>query len=187
MALFVTQLSRPSGHLITLYQGDLLEDRTDALVCPVNDAKDHGGGLPAEFHRHAGPGLAKAYNEWVRENGEPTFTSPALTPAGDLGSRWVIHAMGPSWGSRDEDRKLRNCYLTALELATERGLRSLSFPAISTGYSGFPNELAASIAVHAAEDFYKTTPHSSVHEIRFTLNETKILLAFRREFDRRKR
>src|SRR5690606_8063234 len=118
---------------------------------------------------------------WVAAHGPVTHARPALTGAGTLPARAVIHAVGPVWrgGDQGEPGHLRHAYLGALELAHQQGFRSIAFPSISTGIFGFPVEQGAHIALQAAVDFCAEHPDSPLREIRFTLIDEPTLSEFR--------
>jgi O-acetyl-ADP-ribose deacetylase (regulator of RNase III) len=122
----------------------------------------------------------------VRQHGPAAHDRPALTGAGRLPCKFVIHAVGPVWqgGARNEDANLRAAYTSSLQLAHAQGFASIAFPSISTGIFGFPIERAAPIALQAALDFCAAHPGSSVREIRFTIIDAPTVEVFRREFEK---
>lgn len=185
MSRLIVSQRLPSGHTLALYQGDLTEERVDAIVNAANAQLAHGGGLAGAIVRRGGQEIQEESTVWVQRHGPAGHEKPALTGAGRLPARWIIHAVGPVWGSGDEDRKLRTAYTSALQLAHEKGFATVAFPSISTGIFGFPVERAAAIAVQAIVDFCAAHPDSPLREIRFTLIDDATVEVFRAEFARR--
>jgi len=131
--------------LLELVEGDITEMETDAIVNAANDRLVLGGGVAGAIRRKGGPAIQA---ECDRIGG--AFVGGAvLTTGGNLKARHVIHAVGPRMGEGDEDRKLRDATLNSLRLADEHHLKSLAFPAISTGIFGFPIERCARIMLGA--------------------------------------
>jgi O-acetyl-ADP-ribose deacetylase (regulator of RNase III) len=130
-----------AGRTLELVEGDITELDTDAIVNAANARLVLGGGVAGAIRRKGGPRIQA---ECDRLGG--TFVGGAvLTTGGNLKARHVIHAVGPQMGEGDEDGKLRSATLNSLKLADEHGLKSLAFPAISTGIFGFPIQRCAEI------------------------------------------
>jgi len=181
----IVQHQLPSGQTLVLYRGDLTEESVDAIVNAANAHLAHGGGVAGAIVRRGGPEIQQESDAWVKQHGPAGHEKPALTSGGRLPARWVIHAVGPVWGSGDEDRKLRAAYTSALQLAHDKQFTSIAFPSISTGIFGFPVERGAAIGVQAAVDFCTIHPDSPLREIRFTLIDANTVEVFRAEFERR--
>jgi O-acetyl-ADP-ribose deacetylase len=144
-------------------RGDITEETTDAIVNAANSSLAPGGGVCGAIHRAAGPGLARACAEL---GGCPTGDA-RITPGFALKAGHVIHAVGPVWhgGAQGEADQLARCYRRSLELADENGLRSISFPAISTGIYGYPLNQATEIAVRTVRETVRS--HPNIELVRF--------------------
>ncbi len=141
---------------IEVVQGDITKQAVDAVVNAANTSLLGGGGVDGAIHRVAGPELlAECRTLGGCPTGEAKITRGCRLPA-----RWVIHTVGPVWrGGKDgEDKLLASCYRRSLEVAVQNGVRSLAFPAISTGIYGFPLERATRIAVSEVRTFLEANP-----------------------------
>ena len=137
---------------LELVQGDITRQEVDAIVNAANSDLVGGGGVDGAIHKAAGPTLMEVTRRDYSE-GCPAG-SVVVTPAGELTAQFVFHAVGPVWrgGQEDEPTVLAACYRRCLELAVERGVESLAFPAISTGVYGYPVDLAAETALQTIRE-----------------------------------
>jgi O-acetyl-ADP-ribose deacetylase len=148
---------------ITLAQGDITRQKVDAIVNAASNALLGGGGVDGAIHRAAGPELlAECRTLSGCPTGRAVITRGYRLPAG-----WVIHTVGPVWqgGGASEDVLLADCYRNSLALAAQHNLRTIAFPAISTGIYGFPLERATGIAVTEVRNFLEQV--TSVEEVIF--------------------
>jgi putative ATPase len=185
MAERVREHRLPSGQMLTLEHGDLTEARVEAIVNAANAHLAHGGGVAGAIVRRGGRVIQQESDDWVSRHGPAGHDRPALTGAGSLPARAVIHAVGPIWrgGLQAEPAQLRAAYSSALELAHVQGFASVAFPSISTGIFGFPVAQGAQIAVRAALDFFTAHPASPIREVRYVLIDAPTVCVFEAEFD----
>jgi O-acetyl-ADP-ribose deacetylase (regulator of RNase III) len=137
-----------------VYRGDITTLDVDAIVNAANKSLLGGGGVDGAIHREAGPQLLA---ECVTLGGCRTGEAK-ITGGHDLPSKHVIHTVGPVWqgGNSNEDESLAACYRNSLMVAEDNGLKTVAFPAISTGAFGFPKERATRIAVREVVKFFDT-------------------------------
>jgi O-acetyl-ADP-ribose deacetylase (regulator of RNase III) len=169
MSILPCAFSLPSGLTLEIAQGDLTHETVDAIVNAANELLMHGGGVAAAIARAAGHDLVAESEAWVHEHGPVTHETPAVTRGGNLPCRFVIHAVGPVWGSGDEDRKLAAAVSGSLEAAARLRLASIAFPAISTGIYGFPRRRAARVILAAIRAWAQEHPQTSLRLARLTL------------------
>ena len=174
----------PSGQRLEIVQGDLTEEKVDAIVNAANEHLQHGGGVAGVIARKAGPEIQSESDAWVREHGPVRHEEPAYTGAGRLPSRYVIHAVGPIWGAGNEDAKLAAAVGGALALAERLSLNSIALPAISTGIFGFPKARAAEVIFSAIERYYEDHPDSGVGLARLTLYDQPTVNVFHEVWDK---
>ena len=142
---------------IELVQGDITEQETDAIVNAANRTLMGGGGVDGAIHRKGGNRIleeCKRIRKKQWPEGLPTGKA-VVTTAGNLRSRFVIHTVGPIWqgGGQGEASLLRDCYWNSLETAVEQKMKTVAFPAISTGAYGYPIQEAAAVALTSVKEF----------------------------------
>lgn len=136
---------------IAVVAGDITRQRVDAIVNAANTSLLGGGGVDGAIHRAAGPELLAE----CRKLGGCTTGQAKITRGYDLPAKWVIHTVGPVWqdGGQGEDDLLASCYRSCFALVVRHGIKTVAFPAISTGVYGFPKERAARIAARETKTF----------------------------------
>ncbi len=159
--------------------GDIVEADVDAIVNAANETLLGGGGVDGAIHRAAGPALL-AHCRTI--GGCPTGEA-RLTPGFGLRARHVIHTVGPVWqgGTANEDALLGSCYRNVMAIARDNGIRSIAFPAISTGVYRFPVDRATAIAVRTV---HRELAAGTVEDVVFVCFNAQVLAAYRAEFAR---
>jgi O-acetyl-ADP-ribose deacetylase (regulator of RNase III) len=162
---------------LRLLQGDITRQETEAIVNAANSSLMGGGGVDGAIHRAGGPQILEECKQIVARIGKLPAGEAVITTGGRLPARYVIHTVGPVWqdGRHGEPELLRNAYRNSLSLAKEKGIRSVSFPSISTGAYRFPIEKAARVALAAVRDFLQD---NEFEEIRFVLFSEKDLQVY---------
>ena len=127
--------------VLELTQGDITDQTTDAIVNAANAALQLGGGVAGAIRRRGGPKIQEECNRI----GGTHVGGAVITTGGNLAAKYVIHAVGPRHGEEHEDAKLKDATLNSLILADQKNLKSIAFPAISTGIFGFPKDRCATI------------------------------------------
>jgi len=137
--------------ILQLIEGDITEMDTEAIVNAANAQLVLGGGVAGAIRRKGGPSI----QEQCDKIGGTFVGGAVITEAGDLKAKYVIHAVGPRMGEGNEDEKLKNATLNSLKLAEEKGIKSLTFPAISTGIFGYPAQRCAEIMLGTVSEYLK--------------------------------
>ena len=175
---FVAELQQ-GGSLIRLVQGDITERRVDAIVNAAGSYLQHGGGVAAAIVRKGG--------RVIREESDRIDYVPvgsvAITSAGRLPCKAVIHAVGPRMGEGDEDNKLRQAMRAIFLAAEKNNWKRISIPAISSGIFGFPKDRCAEILVEESKAFCKSKS-GVINIIEFCILDADTVVHFEREFRR---
>jgi O-acetyl-ADP-ribose deacetylase (regulator of RNase III) len=160
---------------IEIVQGDIVDQDVDAIVNAANSSLLGGGGVDGAIHRAAGPELLA---ECRTLGGCPTGEA-RITKGYRLKARHVIHTVGPVYHGQPRDAELlASAYRSSLELASQHGVRSIAFPAISTGVYGYPREEATPIALQTVRDYLLA--HSEMEPVRFVLWDAGTLATYER-------
>jgi O-acetyl-ADP-ribose deacetylase (regulator of RNase III) len=162
---------------LILIQGDITKETTDAIVNAANTRLAGGGGVDGAIHRAGGP----AIKQECRNIGECPTGKAVITTAGNLKANYVIHTVGPRYqdGNKGEAALLKSAYQESLKLASTKNIKSIAFPAISTGAYGYPLPEAAHIALQTTIEYLKE--NQDIHLVRFVLFDNHTYDAFAEE------
>ena len=162
---------------LALVEGDITMEETDAIVNAANSRLAGGGGVDGAIHRAGGPSIMA---ECRKIGGCPTGQA-VITTGGNLKAKYVVHTVGPVYqgGAKGEAALLKSAHLESLKLASAKKLKSIAFPAISTGVYGYPVNEAACIALKTAIDYLKE--HGDIELVRFVLFGRKTYDTFAEE------
>jgi O-acetyl-ADP-ribose deacetylase (regulator of RNase III) len=138
---------------VVLLRGDITDVEADAIVNAANQYLEHGGGVARAIVRKGGEVIQLESREWIRRYGPVPVGGVAVTSAGKLRAKYVIHAVGPLYGDPEGDAKLASAVRNSLAKAEELGLESIALPAISTGVFGYPLTRAASIMAETLRNY----------------------------------
>ncbi len=162
---------------LRLVSADLTERDVDAIVNAANTHLQHGGGVAGAIVRKGG----RIIQDESDRIGYVPVGGAAITGAGRLKTRFVIHTVGPRMGEGDEDAKLRKAVVSVLALATDKGFKSISLPAISAGIFGFPRDRCAKILVNESVFFLKNNAASSLELVEFCIVDKEAFKYFKTE------
>jgi O-acetyl-ADP-ribose deacetylase len=171
-----------NNKIIRLVKGDITEREVDAIVNAANSYLRHGGGVAAAIVRKGGAIIQQESNKI----GFVPVGLAAITIAGKLPCKAIIHAVGPRMGEGDEDNKLRKAVRSSLILASEKGYVSISMPAISSGIFGFPKDRCARILINEVKRFLEDDDDSntttSIETVEFCIIDNETVDHFEKEF-----
>jgi O-acetyl-ADP-ribose deacetylase (regulator of RNase III) len=178
--MIVDEAKLDSNKILRLVKGDITERDVDVIVNAANSYLKHGGGVAAAIVRKGGAII----QEESDEIGFVPVGSAVITSAGKLPCKAVIHTVGPRMGEGDEDNKLLRALQSTLALAAEKGFKSISIPAISSGIFGFPKDKCAKILVEESERFLEQNNNKtcSIDNIEFCIFDNETLDCFKTEF-----
>jgi O-acetyl-ADP-ribose deacetylase (regulator of RNase III) len=167
-----------NGSLLELVVGDITTEKIDAIVNAANKRLAPGGGVAGAIHRAAGP---KLWDECKKLQGCNTGEAK-ITKGFNLPAHYIIHTVGPVYsGSPKDSESLTSCYRACLKLADSFNLTSIAFPALSTGYFGYPIKKAADIALKTV--IQELQKKRSIRLVRFILYDTKSFSVFEKSLD----
>ena len=157
---------------------DITKETTDAIVNAANSSLLGGGGVDGAIHRAGGPAILGECRQIVSQIGRLPAGKAVITGSGRLPAKYVIHTVGPVYqdGNHGEAALLASCHREAIRIADEHSLKSLSFPAISTGAYGYPVSEAAEVAVTAVAEALSSTKDLSI--VRFVLFDVSTFHAY---------
>ena len=163
---------------LSIIQGDITRQNTDAIVNAANSSLMGGGGVDGAIHRAGGPAILEECEQIVARQGRLPTGQAVITTAGNMKAKHVIHTVGPIWrgGSQGEAESLASAYRESLKLAADNNLSSISFPSISTGAYGYPIDEASQIAIKTVASFLSGT--TSIKEVVFVLFDSRTLDAY---------
>lgn len=143
---------------IEVIQGDITRLKVDAIVNAANPSLMGGGGVDGAIHRAGGPQILEECKAIIEKIGRLDTGKAVITGGGNLPATYVIHTVGPVWhgGQQQEAELLAQAYTNSLAIASNKGLRTIAFPNISTGVYGYPKREAAQVALRAVVDYLKT-------------------------------
>jgi O-acetyl-ADP-ribose deacetylase (regulator of RNase III) len=167
-----------NGARLSIVQGDITKQDTDAIVNAANSSLMGGGGVDGAIHRAGGSAILEECKQIVVRQGRLPTGQAVITTAGEMQARHVIHTVGPIWrgGTGGEAGLLASAYRESLKLAAENSLSSISFPSISTGAYSYPLDEAADIAVNTVASFLKES--TSIKEVVFVLFDSRTFEAY---------
>ncbi len=169
---------------LSLVQGDITRQATDAIVNAANSSLMGGGGVDGAIHRAGGPAILEECKKIVAKQGRLPAGQAVTTTGGNLPAKHVIHTVGPIWqgGKRGEPETLASAYRESLKQAEEKKLESVAFPSISTGAYSYPIEKAAEVALRTVISFLEQEA-KSLKDVRFVLFDSYTFEVYRKALE----
>jgi len=176
----VIKEKKVGNKIFRLVKGDITERDVDVIVNAANSYLKHGGGVAGAIVKKGGDIIQQESDKI----GFVPVGSAVITTSGKLPCKAVIHTVGPKMGEGNEDNKLCNAIINSLKLASDKGFKSISFPAISAGIFGFPKDKCAKILIKEAKKYFENNPITSLELIEFCIFDDTTLKYFIEEFDK---
>lgn len=176
------EINIKGNRILRLVEGDITERNVDAIVNPANSYLQHGGGVAGAIVRKGG----NAIQEESNKIGFVEVGSSVTTTSGLLHCKAIIHTVGPRIGEGNEDEKLSKAINTCLEVSLQKGFKSISIPAISSGIFGFPKDRCAKILVNETIAFFEKLDNLSdnIQMVEFCIIGDETIKAFQNEFNK---
>jgi len=180
----IDELKLNNDKIVRLVKGDITERKVDVIINAANSYLKHGAGVAGAIVRKGGSIIQQESDKI----GYVPVGSAVITTSGNLPCNAVIHTVGPRMGQGNEDNKLRKAVQSCLRLATNKGFKSISMPAISSGIFGFPKDRCAKILLDETKSFLENSHNNtSVTMIEFCIFDDETLRYFKTEFDNSRR
>src|ERR1700685_2756759 len=170
MSDFAARMTFANGKTLELHApADITKETTDAIVNAANSSLLGGGGVDGAIHRAGGPSILQECKRTVAKTGPLPAAKAVITTGGRLPAKHVVHTVGPVYrgGTLREAETLASCYRESIRIADDHGVKSISFPSISTGAFGYPVHEAAAIAVRSILEALPSCEH--IEHVRFVL------------------
>lgn len=173
--LVVRRMEFQQGRIFEIVKGDLLAEKTDAIVNAANSHLAHGAGVALAIAKAAGFEMVEEGNTIVRQGGEIPVGEAVVTTAGRLPFKGVIHTVGPRMGQGDEHTRLVSALYSSFKRAHEKNWGSISFPGVSSGIFAVPHQICANAYLEAVGRFWETHKDTNLSLIRLVLFEGPLL------------
>jgi len=176
---------KSNDYKIELRIGDITLEDTDCIVNAANGRLDHSAGVAGAIIKRGGDSIQDECFKFININGPLKESECFVSGSGKLSCKKIVHSIGPIWsdGKSNEDALLVLTILNSLDAASKNKLKSITFPAVSTGKFGFPKELCASLIFEASEYYFTMNPDTCVKEVRLTVFDDDTLNVFEKSFD----
>jgi len=188
MAETASEVTLPKGQKLSLVIGDICDQDVEAIINPSNQELSHDGGVSGALVQKGGKEIQKESNKWIKKHGKLDVGESAITTAGTLHAKYIIHTVGPRWGEKKEVPKLRNAIYGAMKLVESQNLKSVALPAISLGAFEFPVKKGVRTILEALTEFLsvEVQKDSKLKDVRIVLLDKKseVYETFHEEFNK---